>query len=176
MYHLPIEIFFKMEESIFRRREVKETPREYIEWEVLHNLVDPWLRASNRIQFFRRLTGRRGYKNTAQLHPVKKTGLSSSPLLPKRLAIFIPLSSLLRATTRDGHSADLADNGGAEVSTTPRGRRTTIIIPDNPKRQFLPPKRRIGTLLFLIQPTFDGQSSLRLDRIPLFTILKKVGV
>lgn len=96
-------------------------------------------------------------------------------LLPKRLAIFIPLSSLLRATTRDGHSADLADNGGAEVSTTPRGRRTTIIIPDNPKRQFLPPKRRIGTL-FLIQPTFDGQSSLRLDRIPLSTILKKVGV
>lgn len=107
---------------------------------------------SNRIQFSRRLTG---YGTTS---PQEDRSLSSSPLLPKRLAIFIPPSSF-RATTRDGHSADPLDNGGAEVSTTPRGRRTTIIIPDNPKRQSLLPKqhwkeyRKEYRNCFLSEPT-----------------------
>lgn len=110
---------------------------------------------SNRIQFSRRLAE---YGTTS---PQEDRSLSSSPLLPKRLAIFI----LPRATTRDaGHSADPLDNGGAEVSTTPRGRRTTIIIPDNPKRQSLLPKQRWKKYRNVASyPTDFGQRSLSLS-------------
>lgn len=126
--------------------------RWYKESKVLHNLVDPWLRARATVSSF---PG--GLQDTAQLHR-RKTGLSHRLLFCRRDSPSL-FHRLPRATTRDGHSADPLDNGGAEVSTTPRGRRTTIIIPDNPKRQSLLPKqhwkeyRKEYRNCFLSEPT-----------------------
>lgn len=105
------------------------------------NLVDLWLRASSHICWpvFQTEDARNAGKDTAQLRP--ETGLSSSPLLLKRLAIFIPrqgslLLSFLRVSLDETPQPDPLDNAGAEVSTTPNTRRSSHHdYLDNPKHQ-----------------------------------------